>query len=321
MKHRWPKTLHSQIAAVFHSVRAIHSKKDGKNLGIRSFGAWQVYRYEAHRFAGVMSAKGRTSLLDTQSVENDMKEYLDERLETYVLKKRSRQTLLTILSGLGKFEYAFNHYMNVYLPDHPRLDTQKLRMDFYVKSRKLLPKSSKFYNNRAYPDPILLISTIKDPTFQLQAMLQYEGGLRTRGVGAPSNKRLKNPLTKESMRGIGCDPVTGMPVGTIASVEKGGKETEHMISVETYLRLAKHITRHGKLESDYSSYIEAINRAAKDTQQYAPGRASHGLKFNFAQERYLQCISRSMTHEQALQQTSLETSHFRLRETLTYTRG
>ena len=67
--------------------------------------------------------------------------------------------------------------------------------------------------------------------------------------------------------------------------------------------------------------MEAINRAARETGQYAPGRGSHGLKHNFAQERYLECISHGLTHEQALQQTSLETSHFRLRETLTYTRG
>jgi len=123
------------------------------------------------------------------------------------------------------------------------------------------------------------------------------------------------------LHGIGTDPVTGKPMGIVASVEKGGKETEHYVSVETYRRLEEYIRINGKLESDYIDYVEAINRAAKDTGQYAQGRGSHGLKHNFAQERYLECISHGLTHEQALQQTSLETSHFRLRETLTYTRG
>jgi hypothetical protein len=104
-------------------------------------------------------------------------------------------------------------------------------------------------------------------------------------------------------------------------VEKGGKETAHYVSVETYQRLNGYITQHGKLESDYNAYVEAINQAAKVTSQYAPGRGSHGLKHNFAQERYMECVQHGMTHEQALQQTSLETSHFRLRETLGYTRG
>ena len=76
-----------------------------------------------------------------------------------------------------------------------------------------------------------------------------------------------------------------------------------------------------RLESDYSEYVAAINLAARETGQYSPGRGSHGLKHNFAQERYLECINQGLTHEEALQQTSLETSHFRLRETLTYTRG
>jgi hypothetical protein len=78
---------------------------------------------------------------------------------------------------------------------------------------------------------------------------------------------------------------------------------------------------HGRLESDYFAYLEALNSAARKTGQYAAGRGSHGLKHNFAQERYLECVAHGLTHEQALQQTSLETAHFRLRETLTYTRG
>jgi hypothetical protein len=289
--------------------------------GIRSFGSWEVDKGESHRLAKFMHKKGRTNILDTQSVRDDMAEYLEERLAYYVEKKRSRQTMETILSALGKFEYAINHYIEIHALGIPRLNTEQLRMEFYARSRKLLGNSSKIFDNRAYPDPLRLIEAITNGTFQLQASLQYEGGLRTEGVGAPSNRRLKNPLTSNGLRGIGTDPVTGSVVGIVSSVEKGGKETEHFVSVSTYRRLEEHISCHGKLESDYFAYVEAINVAAKATSQYAPGRGSHGLKHNFAQERYLECIKHGMNHEQALQQTSLETSHFRLRETLTYTRG
>ena len=321
MKHRWPTSLHSQVEAIFHSVRSIGKSKMDTDKGIRSFGSWEVYKGEAHRLAKFMHKKGRTSILDTLSVRDDMDEYLEELLAHYVEKKRSRQTMETILSALGKFEYAINHYIEIHALDMPRLETEKLRMEFYAHSRKLLGKSSKVFDNRAYPDPLRLIEAISDGTFQLQASLQYEGGLRTEGVGAPSNRRLKNPLTSNGMRGIGTDPVTAFPVGVVASVEKGGKETEHFVSVSTYRRLEEYLDRHGKLESDYFAYVEAINTAAKATGQYASGRGSHGLKHNFAQERYLECINHGLTHEQALQQTSLEVSHFRLRETLTYTRG
>jgi hypothetical protein len=321
MKHRWPQSMHSQGEAVFHSVRSIRQAKTDTALGIRSFGSWEAYKSQAHRFIKFMHQKGRTNILDTLSVQNDMADYLEELLAHYVEKKRSRQTMETILSALGKFEYAVNRYLEIHMPDYSRLNTEKLRMEFYARSRKLLRKSSKIFANRAYPDPIRLIAAIADGTFQLQASLQYEGGLRAEGVGAPSNRRLKNPLTNEGLHGIGIDPVTGLPVGIVASVEKGGKETEHYVSVETYRRLDEHISRHGKLESDYFTYVEAINQAAHVTGMYSTGRGSHALKHNFAQERYLECIKHGMTHEQALQQTSLETSHFRLRETLTYTRG
>jgi hypothetical protein len=321
MKHRWPRSLHSQVEAIFHAIRSIRAAKTDTSLGLRSFGSWKVYKYEAHRFGEFMLTSGIFTLLDTLSVRNAMAEYLEERLSHFVERKRSRQTMETLLAALGKFEYAVNHYIEQHGIEVPPLETEVLRREFYARSRRLLRKYSKVFDNRAYPDPVRLIEAIHDGTYQLQASLQYEGGLRAEGAGAPSNRRVRNPLTVGGLHGIGTDPVTGLPVGIIASVEKGGKETAHYVSVETYRRLERYIQVNGKLESDYIDYVESINRAAKVTGQYETGRGSHGLKHNFAQERYLECISHGLSHEHALQQTSLETSHFRLRETLTYTRG
>lgn len=309
------------MEAVFHSIRSFRKAKTDTAFGIRSFGSWNAYKYEAHRFVAYMLAMGITTLLDTQSVSNAMAGYLEERLAFYIKKGRSRQTIETILAALGKLEYAVNYYIKKNGIEILPLDTEALRRKFYSRSRKLLRKSSRMFDNRAYPDPVRLIEAIHDGTYQMQASLQYEGGLRAEGVGAPSNRRLKNPLTMEGLHGIGADPVSKLTVGVVASVEKGGKETEHYVSVETYQRLERLIRTNGKLESNYTAYVEAINRAARKTGQYVSGRGTHGLKYNFAQERYLECIAYGFTHERALQQTSLETAHFRLRETLTYTRG
>jgi hypothetical protein len=182
-------------------------------LGLRSFGSWKVYKYEAHRFIEFMLTIGIITLLDTLSVRNAMVDYLEERLAHYVAKKRSRQTMETLLAALGKFEYAVNNYIELHGLDVPRMDTEALRLEFYARSRKLLLKSSRAFDNRAYPDPVRLIAAIRNGTYQLQASLQYEGGLRTEGVGAPSNRRLKNLLTSEGLHGIGTDPVTGKPMG------------------------------------------------------------------------------------------------------------
>jgi len=321
MKHRWPRSIHSQVEAIFHSIRSIRKGKAEEPFGLRSFGSWKVYRYEVHRFARYLINKGIVSLLDTLSVKNAMAGYLKEMLDHYVASKGSRQSMKTLLAALGKLEYSLNNYIELHGIEAAPLDSEALRLEYYSLCRKLLRKSSRSFDSRAYPDPIRLIEAIRGKTHQLQASLQYEGGLRAEGVGASSNRRLKNPLTPEGLRGMGADPVTGASVGIVASKEKGGKLTCHYVSVETYRRLESHIREHARLESKYSAYTEAINRAALKTGQYVPGRGSHGLKHNFAQERYLECIEHGLTHEQAVQQTSLETSHFRMRETLTYTRG
>src|ERR1039458_629672 len=100
MKHRWPISLHSQVEAVFHSVRSIREVKVANAGGIRSFGTWKVYKYETHRFAQFMQDRVK-DILDPQSVRNEMLAYLEERLAHYVERKRSRQTMETILSALG----------------------------------------------------------------------------------------------------------------------------------------------------------------------------------------------------------------------------
>ena len=320
-RNRWPRSVHSQCESVFHSIRSIGSKKIDHPSSIRSFGTWNVYRRESHLLIEFMRMRGRDSILNAQYFQVDISDYLEERLAYYVKNGRSRQSFETTLSALGKLEFAINNYIEIHMPGHSKLDTEKIRMDFFSRSKKLLRKSSRKFNSRAYVDPIALIEALSNGTYQLQACLMFEGGLRTEGVGAPSYRRLRNPLTSDSLRGIVNDPVTNLPVGIVSSVEKGGKETEHLVSIETYKRLKEYIELYGKLESDYFKYNEAINQAARETNQFTPGRGTHGLKHNFARERYFQCISTGMTHEQALQRTSLETSHFRMSETLGYTRG
>jgi integrase len=247
--------------------------------------------------------------------------YLQEKVVYYVEHERSRQTFETLIAGLGKFQYALNNCIDKYSLDIIPLDTKKIRHEFYAKGKKLLSISSRKFDSRAYPDPLLLIQNIQDGTYQLQACLQLEGGLRAEGVGSPRNKRLRNPLTRKGLLGIIPDPITGKPVGCVSAIEKGGKQTNHYISSETYNRLEEYIRSFGQLESDYSKYVGAINNAARKTGQFFVGRGSHGFKHNFARRRYAECVMHGLSHEEALQMTSLETSHFRMTETLTYTKG
>lgn len=321
---RWPRSIHSQIEAVFHSIRAFGESKRVNPKGIRSLGSWSVYRYEVHRFSEYLVARECRDILDTTLVSRLMGDYLADVFVRFQRKGLSRQTFETKLAALSKFEHALNTYIKKHCILVEELDTREIRQNISRIARDKkngLPKSSREYFNRAYPDPRSLIGHIVNPLHKLQAMLQHEGGLRAEGIGAPSNG-LNNPLMADHLGGIVSDPITGGEVGLIKNVvEKGGKKTDHMISVGTYSLLEAHIDRHGKLESSYKEYVISLAKAAKATGQYDPGRGTHALKHNFAQRRYLECVRHGMTHEQALQQTSLELAHFRYYETYTYTRG
>jgi hypothetical protein len=321
MKHYWPKSLHSQCEAVFHSIRSFYQGKVDNPQGIRASRTWNLYRYESHRYVEFLKQREIKSLLDSDIIRNEMAVFLQEKLIYCVQHQQSRQTFETILSALGKLQHAINSYIALHSIEATPLDTDSLRLEYYSRSKKLLHKTSRKYFNRAYPDPVLLIRSIRNSTHRLQASLQYEGGLRAEGVGSPDHKRFKNPLTVKSLGGIGPDSVTGEPCGYVASVEKGGKGTVHFISVSTYNQLKNYIQIYGKLESDYDSYLASINLAARETGQYVAGRGTHALKHNFAQRRYIECVAHNMSHEESMQQTSLETSHFRMSETIAYTRG
>lgn len=321
MKLRWPKSVHSQIEAVFHSIRAIGQSKADNPDGIRSFGTWHNYRSEAHRLAEHLKKNGCSNILDTREVARLTDIYLRERFDEAVRDGKSLQTAETRNAALHKLELAINTFMSDRNVQGERLDLSEARQAYSELIHANLGKSSRNFDNRAYPDPQNLINAITNSTHQLQAKLQYEGGCRAEGVGAPSNGR-PNPLNKENLGGIGKDPVTGKDVGILKDVvEKGGKATDHMITIETYAVLKDYIEINGKLESNYKEYNESISEAAKETGQYEPGRGTHALKHNFAQERYSECINNGYSHEQAMQQTSLETSHFRYYETYAYTRG
>jgi hypothetical protein len=129
-----------------------------------------------------------------------------------------------------------------------KLDLSEARQAYSELIHDKLDKSSRNFDNRAYPNPQNLINAITNSTHQLQAKLQYEGGCRAEGVGAPSNSH-PNPLTKENLGGIGKDSVTGKDIGILKGVvEKGGKATDHMISTETYSVLKNHIEIYGRLK-------------------------------------------------------------------------
>ena len=319
-KLRWSKSIHSQVEAVFASLKGFGEKKILATGSIRSVGTWRSYKSEAHRFARYLHSKGVTDLRETNAVQHAAKAYMAERLTLARQKGHSHQTQQTRASALGALEKGFNRFFSqrgLAL----RLDFAQSRKEYLQLSHAYLARRREYADGtRAYPNPERLISAIPGEAHALQAALQAQGGLRSEGVGAPSGK-IRNPLTRENLRGYAKDPVTRQRVGVVDTKEKGGKWTSHFLPCATYDRLDDYLKRHGSLESRYQDYRNAIITAAKITGQYSPGRATHGLKTAFAKHRYAQGIKHGLSHELAMQQTAWELAHNRWDITLIYTRG
>lgn len=319
---RWPgNSIHAQVESVFRAITAIGmSKKEAPKGHIRSIGTLRVYKAAAHSFAKFLQSKGVQNLQQTDKVELAAKEYLSMKLNQARQGGQSVRTQEACASALSALARGFNAFFSSRNIDL-RLNFSASRKEFLELSRAFLPAKSEYKGgSRAYPRPAQLVAAISDEKHALQASLQYQSGMRAEGVGAPSGT-IRNPMTKENLRGYAHDPITGTQVGIVEVKEKGGKWTQHFMPRETYERLASYLEKHGSLESKYSEYRGAVLAAAKATGQYDKGRATHGLKTYFAQARYMQCVRHGFTHERALQATALELAHNRMDVTMVYLKG
>lgn len=157
--------------------------------------------------------------------------------------------------------------------------------------------------NRAYDDPRALIGTMEAQPHQLGASIQYEGGLRYYEMAK---------IDPDQLEGIRQDRYTGQTVGVIrldGHDTKGGKGREVSVSVETYRALESHIRAHGVFRVDYDGYLGTLKVAAAATGQAY--HASHGLRWNFAQERYIGLTRNGRCHEEALHIVSWDMGHER----------
>jgi hypothetical protein len=318
---RWPTSIHSQIESIYSAIKAFGVSKAKCPPGhIRSIGTLTVYLGEAHSFAQFLKSKGVRDLRDTANVQKMADLYLASRLQVARAKGQSLQTQETRSAALGSLARAFNSFF-AQRGCNERLNFVATRQEYRALSRAYLGRGRSYENGtRAYPAPEKLITAIGNETHRLQATLQYQGGLRAEGVGAPSGK-LNNPLTWGNVKGMATDPVTGVRVGCIEVREKGGKWTMHYIPQETYEHLVRYLVKHGSLQSRYSEYHNSVITAAKTSGQFSQGRGTHGLKTSFAHRRYLQAVQHGLSHERALQQVALELAHNRADVTLIYTKG
>lgn len=227
--------------------------------------------------------------------------YMEYKSEYHI----SKQYLEKISSAMGKLEIALKRYTfskygeaseyNFSVRQHV-LDT--------LRDLKLVADN---YHNRTYKHPHLLIESLIDPDHRLAAAIQYEGGARIEGIGL---------IKPDQMHGIRFDPITGTDKGIIFTKEKGGKEGDVLISVNTYNCLLRHFKTNKRFKIDRQKYSYDI-RATCERMGMTP-EGSHGLRWNFAKRRMMEYAKAGYTYEQSLQAVSWEMKHNRAKITEHY---
>ncbi len=168
----------------------------------------------------------------------------------------------------------------------------------------------RFEGTRNYADPGALVGAMKSDTRRLAAAIQLESGLR---ITAATN------IKPEQMKGMTRDIYTGELRGQIEYVCKGGAVLVSNVSEKTYAALQSHIMARGELKVNHKLYRSELKAAAAATGQAF--NSSHGLRWNYAQERFGDLISRGVPYEKALGVVSSEMGHHRIGITEHYVFG
>jgi len=220
--------------------------------------------------------------------------YMDYKIEYYP----SKQYLEKISAALGKLEIALKHFAK-------NIHNEIREYDFSIRQTLLdeardLNYVANNYHNRAYNNPEALINNLQNPLHQLAARIQYEGGARIEGVSL---------IKQNQLLGTKIDLITNAQKGILFTKEKGGKEGEVLVSLETYNTLQSYLSENRLFKINRQAYYEDIKQSTFTCKEIS--EASHGLRWNFAKRRMFEHAKAGYSYAESLQQVSYEMKHNR----------
>ena len=270
---------------------------------VSSFKTMESYRRVWNNFFNYL--KEHWKIKDFEKISSEhVHAYMDYKIEYYP----SKQYLEKISAALGKLEIALKNFSKNIHNENREYDFS-IRQTILNEARDLKLVASN-YHNRAYNNPELLISNLKNPINQLAAKIQLEGGARIEGVAL---------IKPEQLLGIKIDKVTKIEKGSIYTKEKGGKQGEVLVLLETYKELENYISINSKFKINRQDYYNDIKQAALISREIAEG--SHGLRWNFAKRRMFEYGKAGYSYSDSLQQVSYEMKHNRASITEHYLGG
>jgi integrase len=260
---------------------------------VSSYKTMESYRRVWNNFFNYL--KEHWKIRDFEKIEaQHIQAYMDYKIEYYP----SKQYLEKISAALGKLETALKNFSK---------NIHKVEKDYDFSIRQTILNEARDlklvannYHNRAYNNPELLIYNLKNSIHKLAANIQLEGGARIEGVAL---------IKPEQLLGIKIDKVTKTQKGIIFTKEKGGKQGEVLISLETYKELENYLSTNPKFKINRQDYYNDIKQAALISKEIAEG--SHGLRWNFAKRRMFEHGKAGYSYSDSLQQVSYEMKHNR----------
>ncbi len=264
----------------------------GKGLGIYSYKALDVYRDVAKQLMSYV--KSEFGIKDIEKLTGEhVKSFLEYKIEQGV----SYRTFQQYAAAVEKLEVALNRYSDISNRGN------SYNFEPYIKQVREIAKETLEKTNptRAYENPKNLIKNLTEKEHFLMAKMQYEGGARLHEGSL---------IKQDQLKGIDKDPFTNKEVGKIEVQGKGGYVRDIRVSADTYRQLKNYVKEKGEFKIDKNAYRADLKSAAIKTGQKYTG--SHGLRWNFAQERFNELQEKgNLTYEQALKQVSEEMGHHR----------
>jgi len=239
-------------------------------------------------------------LIESHHIES----YMEYKLEYYP----SVLYVKKISAAIGKLEVALKYFTKK-IYGIQKYYNFSIRQDILDESRDLKLVANN-YHNRAYKNPKLIIKNLENAHHKLAASIQLEGGARIEGVAL---------IKTEQLLGLQVDNITQTTKGILFTKEKGGKEGNVFISVETYSKLKNYILVNNIFKIKRQKYYEDIKQSSIYSNEKVEG--SHGFRWNFAKNRIINYAQAGYSHQDSLLGVSTEMKHNRASITEYYLGG
>ena len=266
LKHKAEAQARADGANTWHKI--------GKNMGIYSYATADRYRDITKELMSYTKEQ-----FGVKDIEKLSSEHIQSYLENKIAKGIKYNSFLSYAAALEKLEVALNQYAQSHNTGNQySFDIKDVRQQ----ASETLEKTQ---TTRAYEDPKALIENIQNSDYKIIAQAQHEGGFRISELNHLSEKNFREDNVFKVISG------------------KGGKDREVPLSKETYNALKSLLDKSdpadGKYKFNMNSYRDTLKTAARASNQAYTG--SHGLRWNFAQEKFMDLQAHGKTYEQALQ--------------------